>query len=192
MRSDTRARIPISLAGALLLLGALPSFAGHPLQLGVTAAHLDFDEDIRFEDDLLLTLEGAAELLPGWTLGVELGRVTARDRERDHLEDLLLAGIRSRYAFRPQREWSPWVGAAVSFTVFEDAPDLDSVSEGFDLGAGGRFEPVPDWQLRAGFWVRLQTIKRVEVDALGVPTGRRIETGYLWSRLFSLGVARAF
>jgi len=176
----------------MLCLLAAPANAGHRLEVGVSLAHLDFDEEIRFENDLVYAVHGAAELTPGWTLGVEVGRVNTRDRLTGGLQDLSILAIRTRYAPLQDHEWSPLAGAGVNFTLFEDAPRLDSISEGFEFALGGEWRFAPGWVLRGEGWLRLQTINRFEVDESGVPTGSPEETGYLWSKLLSLGVNRAF
>jgi hypothetical protein len=38
----------------------------------------------------------------------------------------------------------------------------------------------------------MQTFNRVQVDEGGIPTGDPQETGYLWSRVFAVGLGHGF
>jgi Outer membrane protein beta-barrel domain len=162
------------------------------LSVGVVASRVDFASEIRFEDANALGLSAMVELRPWWRLGLQFDRVSARDRDLDRWQSILVASIQSRFLARPEAKWSPLLGAGVSFMGFEDSESFDAVAEGLDLTLGAQLRLDPRWTLRGEFLSRMQSFNVVIVDARGRPTGEGEETGYRWSRVMQVGLDYAF
>ena len=179
-----------------LLVIAAPAVAetpgGNSLEFGITLGRVDFDKAIRFENDAAVGAHLVAGLHPWWSLGIQLDRITARDRVQELWQDITVISVRTRVEPWSDRMLSAGAVLGVSFMAFQDAPDFDAISEGLDLGPSFRLSLAHGWRVRAELMLRMQTFNLIELDAFGVPTGTPEETGYLWSRVWQLGVARGF
>lgn len=165
---------------------------GHPLEFGLWLGHADFDDAIRFQNDVVYGLSLAAGIASWFRLGMELSQVTTRDRSQSEWTSAVIVGIMSR--FEPWSASRLAVGAllGVSFMAFEERPGSDSISEGLDLGPSLRVALPRGWLARGDLFWRMQTFRLIPVDAAGVPTGEREETGYLWSRIVRVGLSHEF
>lgn len=177
---------------ALVSPAAAQTPGGHGLELAVVAGHIDFADEIRFEDDAAVGLRFMAELRPWWQLGMQFDHTGARDGMSGKWQDILVASIQTRIETRPDAAWSPTGGVGVSFMAFENDPQLDAVAEGLDLSLGVRWSFDPRWRVRAEVLGRVQTFTVTEVNSSGIPTGAPEETGYRWSTVLQLGLGRAF
>lgn len=165
---------------------------GNRIEVGAFVAAIDFDDSIRFENDLVMGIQGQLGFRPWFRLGVELAQMTVRDGRRD------VWTTANAFAIRASAE--PWSRGAlgvsgsmgVSFVAFEESANWDAVSEGLDLGLGARWGVSSRWNLRGRLLLRLETFKLVQLNANGEPTGDREETGYLWSQLFRLELSHVF
>jgi len=160
--------------------------------LGLVASRVDFAREIRFDDANAIGIRAWAELHPGWYLGLQIDRISARDRELDRWQSVAVASIQSRVVLRPLARWSPLFGVGVSFMGFEDRDRFDAVAEGLDLTLGAQWRIRPRWSLRGEFLSRMQSFNVVSVDTQGRPVGGGKETGYRWSRLIQVGLDYAF
>lgn len=180
----------------LLLLVPIGAAAGepggHPLEFGVYAGHVDFDDEIRFQNDGVLGLAGGFGITPWLHLGLDLSRMTMRDTELERWTEATTFAIRAEVAPRAERRFSPLAFLGVSFMGFEESATTDAISEGLDLGLGARWRLSGEWNLRAILTSRMQTFRFVPVTATGEPAGRAEETGYLWSRVWRVGVTHVF
>lgn len=181
----------LALLFALLLLPGAANAAGR-LEVGGSVAQLDFDDAIRFDNDQAWTLRAGADLFPAWQMSMSYGFAHAFDRRRADWAGLHMLGVESRFEPWPARRVGPVGLLGVNFTAFPDRPPADSIGEGLDLGLGLRWSPLPQLRLRADFLLRMQSFTRFEPDGDGLPQGEPIESGYLWSRVFRVGVGRVF
>ena len=167
-------------------------FGGRGLEFTVNGGWTNFDHEIRFDDDVHVSATLLAEVLPFASLGVELGRVGAYDRQQDVYQDVVLANLRARIEPWREARWNGGMLLGVTFMGFENRPGLDSVSEGFELGGGARWNIDADWRVRFDAILRLQTVNRPTLDEQGRPTGESEEIGFVWSQLLRIGVGRGF
>ncbi len=176
-------------AASSVLAGSEPT---QRFDLGLVASRVDFARENRFDDANAIGIRALAELHPGWYLGLQIDRISARDRELDRWQSVAVASIQSRVVLRPLDRWSPLFGVGVSFMGFEDSDRFDAVAEGLDLTVGAQWRIRPRWSLRGEFLSRMQSFNLVKIDAQGRPVGRGEETGYRWSRLVQVGLDYAF
>lgn len=163
---------------------------GHRLEFSLHSGWTDFDDQIRFDDDVSVSATLLAEVLPFFSMGLELGRVGARDRIEDRVQDVLIASIRGRI--------EPWRDArfngggllGVSFVAFENRPNIDSISEGFELGGSARWNVDPHWRVRMDLILRLQAYPSNESS--DDPLGGDEQTEFVWSQVLRLGLGRGF
>lgn len=167
-------------------------FGGRRLEFTVNSGWTDFDSEIRFDDDVSVSATLLAEVLPFFSMGLELGRVGAKDREQDIIQDVIVASIRGRIEPWRDARFSGGGVLGVTFVAFENRPDLDSISEGFELGGSARWNIDADWRLRFDLLLRLQTVNRPVLDDDGLPTGGDDETGFVWSQVYRVGIGRGF
>ena len=182
---------------AVCALFLVPSLAaaqigGRSLEFGVNAGWTDFDGEIRFEDDVSVSATVLADVLPFASLGLELGRIGAEDRLQDTIQDVIVASIRGRIEPWRDARFNGGMLLGVTFVAFENRPDLDSISEGFEFGGSARWNVDSDWRVRFDLILRLQTVNRPVFDEQGIPTGGEDEIGFVWSQVYRLGVARGF
>jgi hypothetical protein len=184
---------------AVTVGGTSPAFAqaesrigGHPLEFGVQVGYVDFDSEIRFENDVVYGLSLGAGVVPWLRLGLELSYITTKDRERSTWVSAVTAGIMSRVEPWSASRVSAGGMLGVSFMAFEEDESSDSISEGLDMGVSLRVNLTPQWLLRGDVFWRMQTFRLVPVDENGSETGEREETGYLWSGIFRLGLSHEF
>lgn len=185
------------IVAAVALLFLLPGLAfadqgGRRLEFGVNTGWTDFDDEIRFEDDVNLSASILAEVLPFFAMGLELSRVGAEDRLQDTIQDVVVASLRGRIEPWRDARFSGGGLLGVNFVAFENGPGLDSVSEGFELGGTARWNVDSDWRVRFDLILRLQAVNRPVVDATGAPTGAEDEIGFVWSQVYRVGLARGF
>jgi len=183
------------LALLLLLLIPAPALGGpgqHRLETGVYVGRMDFDDGIRFENDSVLGISLGFGIRPWLLLGVDLSQMTMRDAELQRWSQATTFAIRAEVAPRAEARWSPLGFLGVSFMGFEESATSDAISEGLDLGIGARWRLGPDWNVRAILTSRMQTFRLVPFTATGEVAGDSEETGYLWSRLWRLGLTHVF
>lgn len=187
-------RISIFALVALLLAPTVADaeLGGRRLEFGVNSGWTDFDREIRFDDDVSVSATVLAEVLPFFAMGLELGRIGAKDRIQDVIQDVLVASIRGRIEPWRSSRFSGGGILGVTFVAFENRPDLDSISEGFELGGGARWNVDANWRVRFDAILRLQTVNRPVLDENGIPTGDETEIGFVWSQVYRLGIARGF
>jgi hypothetical protein len=188
--------LPIAMA-VVIGPGTRPQVAGavvggHPLEFGLSAGYTDFDAAIRFENDAVFGMNAAMGIASWFRLGFDLSTITAYDRDGQAWISAITTAIVGRVEPWPAARISGGGLFGVSFMAFEERPNSDSVSEGFDLGPSVRLSISPRWILRGDLFWRMQTFRLVPVDANGLRTGEREETGYLWSRIFRMGLSHVF
>ena len=184
------------LVGLLLIVGAPGSVvaqdAGNRFEFAMHVDGVDFDRQIRFDDEAGVSAQLLADLWPGFSMGLELAHVGTADRERDALQDIVTISIRGRVEPWHRSRLSAGAILGVSFMTFENLDNIDSVSEGFEIGPGLRWNHDETWRVRAGLIFRVQTVNRPTLDDAGVPTGESDDIGFVWTRLWRIGVGRAF
>ena len=187
-------RLVLGIVAVLLFVGtpASAQLGGRGLEFSVNAGWTDFDEEIRFEDDASVSATVLAEVLPFFSMGLELGRVGARDRVRDEFHDVIVVSVRGRVEPWRERRLNGGMLLGVTFVAFENRPNIDSVSEGFEFGGSGRWNIDTDWRVRFDAILRLQTVSRPVLDDAGIPTGDEEEIGFVWSQVYRVGVGRGF
>jgi len=187
-------RVPLALLAVLVFAGdaVAQDFGGRRLEFAVNSGWTDFDSEIRFDDAMSVSATVLADVLPFFSMGLELGHIGAKDREQDIIQDVLVASIRGRIEPWRDARFSGGGVLGVTFVAFENRPDLDSISEGFELGGSARWNIDADWRLRMDLLLRLQTVNRPVLDDAGLPTEGEDETGFVWSQVYRVGIGRGF
>jgi hypothetical protein len=139
---------------SVLLVAVVPAseakaqIGGNQLEMGLNGGYVEFAEGIRFRDDLAISLYGLARFASWLSMGLEMSWIGAEDELQGVWQDIIVATVRGRVEPFGAARFSPGLLLGVSFMAFQDAPALDAISEGLDLGPSLRIELGNGWVLR--------------------------------------------
>jgi len=185
---------------ALVLLPALSAgaaFAGeapppsHRLHVGAHAGWWDFHDSFRYEDEALLGLRAGAWIEPWFSLEVDLEHLSTRNKKVNEDSVIVVAGMHGRFLLRPRNRFAPMGLLGVTFMAADNQITADSITEGFDLGAGVRVRLGGGVDLLAEWLFRYQSVK-VNVFTPEGELLREDGVSYVWSHGARLGVGFAF
>jgi hypothetical protein len=163
--------------------------ASYPLSLGLYAGYWNFSSTFRYENDAVFGLRGSAGLFPWFALQVELDQITTSNKRTDDWAQAISFSMHGLAELRSDKTWRPGLLFGVSFMGLDSTGDIDTISEGFDLGPSLRVRGNDRIGIQADWLFRYQSVRvnraieeEEEVD----------EIDYVWSSGLRLGVNVVF
>jgi hypothetical protein len=163
--------------------------ARYPLGFGVYAGYWNFSSAFRYEDDAVFGLRGEVGPWPWFTLQVELEQITTSNKRTDEWAQAIAFAMHGLAELRAGETWRPGLLFGVSFMGLDADRDIDSISEGFDLGPSLRLRGNDRIGVQADWLFRYQSVR---VNRAIEEEGETDEVDYVWSSGIRLGVNVAF
>jgi opacity protein-like surface antigen len=161
----------------------------YPLGLGVYVGYWNFSSTFRYEDDALFGLRAEAGLWNWFTLQLELEQITTSNKRTEDWAQAIAFAMHGLAELRTDGTWRPGMVFGVSFMGLDSTGDIDSISEGFDLGPSVRVRGNDRIGLQADWLFRYQSVRLNRAIEEEEETD---EVDYVWSSGLRLGVNVAF
>lgn len=190
---------PTDLWGSSFRLGAfydLPTERGgapvrYPLEFGVYAGYYNFSSTFRYQDDVVLGLRGGVGIVSWFTLQLELDQITTSNERTNEWAQTISFAMHGLVEGRAGATWRPGLLFGVAFMGIDNTDNIDTISEGFDIGPSLRLRGNDRIGVQADALFRYQSVRVNGVDEDGFPTADS-EIDYVWSYGLRLGVNVAF
>jgi hypothetical protein len=190
---------PTDLWGSSVRLGAfydLPTEhngapAHYPLEFGAYAGYWNFSSTFRYQDDAVLGLRGGVGILRWFSLQLELDQITTSNERTNEWAQTISFAMHGLVEARAGATWRPGLLFGVAFMGVDNTDDIDTISEGFDLGPTLRLRGNDRIGMQADMLFRYQSVRVNGVDEDGIPTANP-EVDYVWSYGIRLGVNVVF
>lgn len=163
--------------------------ATYPLGLGVYAGYWNFSSAFSYEDDAVFGVRGEVGPWPWFTLQLELEQITTSNKRTDDWAQAIAFAMHGLAEMRTDQTWRPGLLFGVSFMGLDSTGDIDSISEGFDLGPSLRVFGNDRVGMQLDWLFRYQSVR---VNRAIEEEGETDEVDYVWSSGARLGVNVAF
>jgi hypothetical protein len=190
---------PTDLWGRSIRLGAFYEFpaehegevAHYPLEFGLYVGYWNFSTTFRYQDDAALGLRGGVGILRWLSLQVELEQITTSNEETNQWAQAVAFAMHGLIEMEAGARWRPGLLFGVSFMGLDNTDDIDTISEGFDVGPSLRLRGTERIGLQADVLFRYQSVRVSGVDENGFPKSDS-DIEHVWSSGARLGVAVVF